>query len=130
MIVTLVPYCLMWGLIAVKRELLGNPVFLPDWYEASYGLLFVAFSAAIMFTIFAYFLRFERSGWSVLDPLQADAYGIFLVHYPIVLWLQYWLFDFDLPAIVKAVVTFALTVALSWAATAALRRIPEATHVL
>ena len=38
--------------------------------------------------------------------------------------------DFDLPAIVKAVVTFALTVALSWAATAALRRIPEATHVL
>ncbi len=96
-IVTLVPYCLMWGLIAVKRELLGNPVFLPDWYEASYGLLFVAFSAAIMFTIFAYFLRFERSGWSVLDPLQADAYGIFLVHYPIVLWLQYWLFDFDLP---------------------------------
>lgn len=129
-IVTLVPYCLMWGLIAVKRELLGNPVFLPDWYEASYGLLFVAFSAAIMFTIFAYFLRFERSDWSVLDPLQADAYGIFLVHYPIVLWLQYWLFDFDLPAIVKAVVTFALTVALSWAATAALRRIPEATHVL
>ena len=34
--------------------------------------------------------------------MQADAYGMFLVHYPIVLWLQYWLFDYDLPAIVKA----------------------------
>jgi hypothetical protein len=52
------------------------------------------------------------------------------VHYPIVLWLQYWLFDFDLPAIVKAAVSFVLTVVLSWAATAALRRIPGATRVL
>ena len=47
--------------------------------------------------ILAYFLKFKRSGWSMLDPMQADAYGMFLVHYPIVLWLQYWLFDFDLP---------------------------------
>ena len=34
--------------------------------------------------------------------MQADAYGMFLVHYPIALWLQYWLFDYNLPAIVKA----------------------------
>ena len=129
-VVTLVPYCLMWVLIAIKREILGNPVFLPDWYEASYGLFFTAFSAAIMFAILAYFLRFRQSGWSILDPMQADAYGMFLVHYPIVLWLQYWLFDLDLPAIVKAAVAFVLTVALSWAATAALRKIPGATRVL
>jgi peptidoglycan/LPS O-acetylase OafA/YrhL len=120
----------MWVLIAIKREILGNPVFLPDWYEASYGLFFTAFSAAIMFAILAYFLRFRQSGWSILDPMQADAYGMFLVHYPIVLWLQYWLFDLDLPAIVKAAVAFVLIVALSWAATAALRKIPGATHVL
>ena len=83
-----------------------------------------------MFTILAYFLRFKQSGWSVLDPMQPDAYGIFLVHYPIVLWLQYWLFDFDLPAIVKAAVVLALTVALSWGVTGALRKIPGARHVL
>jgi hypothetical protein len=52
------------------------------------------------------------------------------VHYPFVLWLQYWLFDFDLPAIAKASIAFVLTVALSWAATAALRKIPGATRVL
>jgi surface polysaccharide O-acyltransferase-like enzyme len=127
---TLIPYCLLWGLIYVKREILGNPPVLPNWYEASYGLFFVAFSAAILFAILAYFLRFKQSGWSILDPMQPDAYGMFLVHYPIVLWLQYWLFDFDLPAIVKAVVAFVLTVALSWAATAALRRIPSARRVL
>jgi hypothetical protein len=129
-VVTLVPYCLLWGLIYIKREILGNPPLLPQWYEAFYGLFFVAFSAAILFAILAFFLRFKQSGWSMLDPMQADAYGMFLVHYPIVLWLQYWLFDFDIPAIVKALVAFVLTVAFSWAVTRALRMIPGATKVL
>ena len=31
---------------------------------------------------------------------------MFLVHYPIALWLQYWLFDYDLPAIVKVAIGF------------------------
>ncbi len=127
---TLVAYCLLWVLIAIKREMLGNPPVLPQWYDISYGLLFVTFSAAILFALLGYFLRFKRSGWSVLDPMQGDAYGIFLVHYPIVLWLQYWLFDFDVPAVVKAAVAFVLTVVLSWAASAALRKIPGAARVL
>jgi surface polysaccharide O-acyltransferase-like enzyme len=130
LIAALVPYCLLWVLIAIKRQVLGNPPVLPDWYEASYGLFFVAFSAAILFAIMNYFLKFKASGSSILDPMQADAYGIFLVHYPIVLWLQYWLFDFDLPAVAKATVAFVLTVAFSWAATAALRKLPGARHVL
>ena len=127
---TLVPYCLMWVMIYVKREILGNPPLQPQWYLASYGFFFVAFSAAILFAILAFFLRFKQSGWSVLDPMQSHAYGMFLVHYPIALWLQYWLFDYELPAIVKAAIVFALTVALSWALTAALRKIPGATHML
>jgi surface polysaccharide O-acyltransferase-like enzyme len=129
-ILALVPYCLLWVLIYIKREILGNPVLLPHWYEGIYGFFFAAFSVAIMFLILAYFLRFKQSGWSILDPMQPDAYGIFLVHYPIVLWLQYWLYDYDLPAIVKALVAFLLTVALSWAVTTALRKIPGATRVL
>jgi len=129
-VVALIPYCLLWALIAIKRKILGNPPVLPNWYEASYALFLVAFSAAILFAILAYVLRFKRSGSSILDPMQGDAYGMFLVHYPIVLWLQYWLFDFDIPAIVKAAVAFVLTVAFSWAATAALRKIPGVTRVL
>jgi surface polysaccharide O-acyltransferase-like enzyme len=129
-IAALAAYCMLWVLIGIKRELLGNPLTPPAWYDAIYGLFFAAFSAAILFAILAWFLRYSRSGWSIFDPMQADAYGIFLVHYPIVLWLQYWLFNFDLPAIVKAVVVFVLTVALSWAVAAALRKIPGAQHVL
>jgi hypothetical protein len=127
---TLVPYCLMWVMIYIKREILENPPVQPYWYLAIYSFFFAAFSAAILFAILAYFLRFKRSGWSMLDPMQPDAYGIFLVHYPIVLWLQYWMFDYDLPAIVKAPVAFVLTVVLSWAMTRALRQIPGAARVL
>jgi len=130
LVLALVPYCLMWVLIYIKREILGNPAVLPDWYEGIYAICFTVFSVAIMFLILAYFLRFKRSGSSILDPMQADAYGMFLVHYPIVLWLQYWLFDYDLPAIVKAAIGFVLTVALSWALTRALRQIPGAKRVL
>jgi hypothetical protein len=136
LILALVPYCLMWVLIYIKRGILGNPVRLPAWYEGAYGLCFAAFSVAIMFVILTYFLRFKQSGRSILDPMQPDAYGMFLVHYPIVLWLQYWLFGItfgpidQVTAIIKAVIVFVLTLAISWAATAALRKIPGATHVL
>lgn len=126
----LVPYVALWGLIYIKREILGNPDGLPAWYEASYAVAFVVFSAAITFAILAFFLRFKKGGWSLLDPLQHDAYGIFLVHYAYMLWLQYWLYSYDLPAIAKAGIVFVLGLALSWATTAALRRIPGVALVL
>jgi hypothetical protein len=129
-VAALIPYCLMWVLIYIKREILGNPARLPNWYEGTYALCFAAFSVAIMFVILTYFLRFKQSGRSILDPMQPAAYGMFLVHYPIVLWLQYWLFDFDIPAIIKALAAFVLTVVLSWAVTATLRSIPGAAQIL
>ena len=129
-VAALASYCLLWVLIYVKRETLGNPVWLPDWYEASYGLFFVTFSAAILFAIFGYFLSFKRTGFSVLDWMQAHSYSMFLVHYPIVLWIQYWLFDFDVPAIAKALIAFVFTVLLSWGVAVALRTIPGAKRVL
>ena len=103
---------------------------MPDWYEAIYAACFSVFSVAILFLILGYFLRFKHSDTSVLDPMHGDAYGMFLVHYPIALWLQFWLLGYDLPAIVKAGMGFVLTVALSWALTRALRMIPGAKRVL
>jgi hypothetical protein len=85
MVLAIVPYYLMWVLISIKRENLGNPVDLPDWYEGTYAVCFTVFSVAILFLILAYFLRFAQSGKSVLDSMQADAFGILLVHYPIAL---------------------------------------------
>ncbi|WGS23139.1 MULTISPECIES: acyltransferase [unclassified Bradyrhizobium] len=129
-IITLIPYAGMWMMIYIKRAIIGNPDPLPGWYLAFYGTFFVLFSASILFAILGYFLHSKASGPTLLDRMQGDAYGMFLAHYPIVLWLQYWLFDFDLPAIAKAAIAFFATVALSWAATAALRKLPGAKQVL
>jgi hypothetical protein len=111
----------------------NNP---PVWWDITYALAFVAYSAAQTFNILALFLRFDNEGSSILDPLRDSAYGIYLLHYVPVLWLQYWLFGMtfgpvdQLTAIIKAVIVFVLTLAASWAATVALRKIPGATHVL
>ncbi|MCK1577435.1 acyltransferase [Bradyrhizobium sp. 174] len=129
-IATLIAYCLMWGMIYIKREILGNPDPQPHWYQAIYGTFFVLFSGSILLAILAFFLHQKSPGPNLLDRMQADAYGIFLVHYPIALWIQYALFDYSLPAIVKAAIGFVLTVILSWGLTAALRKIPGASHVL
>lgn len=129
-IATLIPYCLMWVMIYVKREILGNPDPQPHWYQAIYSTFFVLFSAGILLAILAFFLHQKSPGPNLLDRMQADAYGIFLVHYPIALWIQYALFYYSLPAIVKATIGFVLTVILSWGLTAALRKIPGASHVL
>ncbi|OSI71304.1 acyltransferase family protein [Bradyrhizobium canariense] len=129
-IATLIAYCLMWGMIYIKREILGNPDPQPHWYQAIYGTFFVLFSSSILLAILAFFLHKKSPGPNLLDRMQADAYGIFLVHYPIALWIQYALFDYSLPAIVKATIGFVLTVILSWGLTAALRKIPGASHVL
>ena len=128
--VTLIPYALMWCMIYIKRAILDNPPALPWWYHLFYGTFFVLFSAAILFAIFAFFLHSKAPGPTLLDRMQGEAYGMFLVHYPIILWIQYVLFDYALPAIVKATIAFVLTVILSWAATAGLRKIPGATRVL
>ena len=131
LVLAVVPYCMLWGLIFVKRQILGNPSPLPNWYEGTYALFVTIFSVAIMFLILAFFQRFKQSGSArLLDPMRADAFGMFLVHYPIALWLQYWLFDYELPAIIKAMAGFVLTVVFSWALTRALRQIPGASTVL
>jgi acyltransferase-like protein len=136
LVATIATYGSIIALIYIKHSVLPDVHHQPLWWEIAYTLAFVSYSAAQTFNILALFLRFSNDGSSILDPLRDSAYGIFLIHYVPVLWLQYVLYDFSFSpvmqfsAIIKAVIVFVLTLASSWAATAALRRIPGATHVL
>src|SRR3569623_2009809 len=109
-------------MIYIKREILGNPPMLPWWYHLCYGTFFVLFSAAILFALLAFFLHSKAPGPNLLDRMQGEAYGMFLVHYPFVLGFQYVLFDHEWPAIGKAVCAFVLTGILCCAVTAGLRK--------
>ena len=78
----------------------------------------------------AVFLRFARSQVPLLDAMQKQAYGIYLVHFIPLIWLQYLLFDPPLPAFLKFLILFAVTLSTSWAATLALRKIPVVAKVI
>ena len=133
---TIAAYGGLLALIYVKHSVLPDPNQLPLWWETAYALAFASYSAAQTLNILALFLRFDNDGSSVLDPLRDSAYGIYLIHYVPVLWLQYLVYGYSfsavmqLSAVIKAIIVFVLTLALSWAATVALRKIPGATRVL
>ncbi len=59
-----------------------------------------------------------------LDSLSANAYGLYLVHYNFVMWLQYALLGTALFAMIKAAIVFGGTLVLSWLAVLAVQRIP------
>jgi hypothetical protein len=115
------------------NNLAGAP---PFWWQSSYGVIYALACTVICLAVLAVFLRFGQSEKSILDPIRDDAYGIYAVHYVPLLWLQYALLNFSfstaitVSAIIKAVIVFVLTLASSWAATAALRKIPGAKRVL
>jgi len=90
----------------------------------------VLFAASACFGLSAVFLRFAAVRLPILDGVSDNAYGIYLFHYVFVLWTQYLLLDVSLPAIAKGGIVLAVSIVLSWAASAALRRVPVAGRVI
>jgi hypothetical protein len=94
----------------------------PLWWHTAYGLAFATFSAAMTFTVPAVFLRFNRSSFSLLNAMRPSAYGIYLLHFIPLIWLQYAVFDSAFPAFAKFAIVFAGTLCASWALTVLLRK--------
>jgi hypothetical protein len=87
------------------------------------GLTFVLSCAASGFAFLAIFLRFARTRVRLFDSLASNAYGIYLVHYVFVVWLQFSLLSALLSGPAKGSIVFLGALALSWGAIAAMRRI-------
>ena len=102
----------------------------PLSWQTGYSLTFALFSAAMTFTVLTVSLAFASSNMKLLDAIRPSAYGIFLTHYIFILWLQYAVYDSSWPAVVKFAVVFAGTLALSWAVTWLLRRIPVVARMI
>jgi surface polysaccharide O-acyltransferase-like enzyme len=102
----------------------------PRSWRTEYGLAFAMFSAAMTFAVPAFYLRFAKSGLRLLDALRPSAYGIFLVHYIFIIWLQYAVYDPPLPAFAKVAIVFTGTLSLSWTLTVLLRKIPLVARMI
>jgi peptidoglycan/LPS O-acetylase OafA/YrhL len=75
-------------------------------------------------------LRFGTMRSRVMDSLAENAFGIYLFHYPFVVWLQYALLPVAWFAIAKAAVVFGGTITLAWATAIAARFVPFGTLVV
>lgn len=94
------------------------------------SVAFVLSCATTSFALLAGFVRKLRGPSRAWDSLAENAFGIYLLHYPIVAWLQYALLRAALPGAVKGLVVIGAGLGLSWLATAALRRIGGVERVI
>src|SRR5258705_7165872 len=102
----------------------------PLWWPTAYGLAFAMFSTAMTFTVPAVFLRLARSSLRLLDAMQPSAYGIYLLHFIFLIWLQYIVYDPPFPAFVKFAIVFTGTLSMSWVLTVLLRKIPVVARTI
>jgi hypothetical protein len=91
---------------------------------------FVLSCATLCFALLAIFTRFVRRSNPILDSLAANSYGIYIVHYVFVAWLQFALLHASLAAAEKWGVVAVLAYAASWLATAAARRLPGVARIV
>ena len=94
------------------------------------GILWVLSCAASCFGFMSLFARFATTRRAVFDSLTENAYGMYLIHYAFVSWLQYSLLPASLSGFTKGVLVTLGAVLLSWGTTAALRRIPAVARVI
>jgi acyltransferase-like protein len=82
------------------------------------GIGYVLACASGCFALVAVCLRFASERRRTLDSLSANAYGMYLLHYVFVVWMQFALMEVALFAVAKAAIVFAVALTLSWALSA------------
>lgn len=96
------------------------------WLRVAEAVAFVACCTASCVFMVAVFLRFMNRPVRLLDALCSRSYGIYLVHYPFSIWLQFLLLRVTLGsagAVAKGAAVFAGTVVLSFVTVALTQRL-------
>jgi len=93
-------------------------------------IAFVVCCWATVFGMIGLFVRFAKRRMGVFESLSENGYGIYVVHYFFVTWLQYLLLGNTLHPIVKGMLVFTGTLVLSWGTVAVIRRIPAVAKVI
>jgi surface polysaccharide O-acyltransferase-like enzyme len=121
----LIKYWWAWLSMGILIFIIRNLFGLLENDQAIMSLLIYPISSAIIaLGVIATFLKFTKKNIPILDNLSANAYGIYIIHYPFVIYLQYLLLSSDLHAIYKALIVFLATLTLSWESINIIRRIP------
>jgi hypothetical protein len=101
----------------------------PIAVQIAAGVGFAVACAAGCFVLLALCLRFAAERTRIFDSLSVNAYGMYLLHYVFVVWLQFALLPVALLASAKAATVFGCTLALSWSAAVAFGNVPWDNHL-
>jgi glucan biosynthesis protein C len=117
--------------LAVTALTMNDQAAAPLGLQIAAGLSFVLACAASCCAILALVLRFAARDLPSLHGLKECAYGIYLIHYLFIVWLQFAMLDAPLPAVLKALIVFGGTLVLSWGIiSAAIRSLPRVALVI
>jgi surface polysaccharide O-acyltransferase-like enzyme len=113
-------------LIVISKGAAMSPIVL----NAVGGAMFAVTCGAISFAFLAMFVRFATRRRWIWDSLSDNEYGMYLIHYMFVSWLQLAILSSSLPAIAKGLLVFAGVLLLSWGTSATIRRIPAVSRIV
>lgn len=113
---------MMW--MATTSQIIADPLAAPLFWQVSAALSFAVACFAGTFFALSIALCIGRIRSNLLAAIKDNAYGMYLVHYIAVVWLQYTLLGLNLPGLVKGAIVCSGTVAFSWVVTSGLRRLP------
>lgn len=102
----------------------------PAVFKFAANASFVVACAAGCFAALAATMRFGQRRVAALDALSENAYGLYLVHYVFIVWLQYALLGLEIFAAIKVAVVFCVTMLLSWIMVIAMRGVPFGARLI
>lgn len=94
------------------------------------GALYALACASISFAFLAIFVRFATRRRWVYDSVSDNEYGMFIIHYMFVSWVQLAFLIAPLAALEKGMLVATSVLLLSWGASAAVRRIPGVSRIV
>lgn len=124
------PHWRRWPLLAAATAVLFFALHGATLPAVAGGALMLLFCVAMALGLLALAVRFGQRRSAVGDSLGANAYGIYLVHYPIVLWIQYHLLPVPLGSVGKGLLVLGTGFGSSWLAASLLRRVPGIARIV
>jgi surface polysaccharide O-acyltransferase-like enzyme len=123
LVLSLVVYFTLTVISEPLRQMLKNNTIKEFYAWMIYYIIYAAsctISCIAFITAFRKLIYKENSWW---NSLSENAYLIYLVHYVFIVWCQFLLLKFDIPAFIKFSITFIFALSLSWIVSILLRKI-------
>ncbi len=94
------------------------------------GIFFAASCAGLSLGLLGFFRKYVHQTQPVMESLNSNAFGIYILHYTWITWLQYLLLEAAWPAALKFIFCFIAGLLFSWGSSHLLRKIPVVRQML